>query len=93
MEVVEKSFMLLPPADGKCRICAAEHKPESPHDGTSLFYHTRFNMRYKRPATWADAIAHCSPEMRAVIATFLAGKGLWTEPPAGVKPISEPIDS
>ena len=86
-------MMLMPPEEGKCRICAVEHEPEMPHDATSLFYGLRFKMRYGREGTWADATAHCTPEMRAEWKALIPEHGgRWTEPPEGVEPISEPID-
>lgn len=86
------SMMLLPPRDGHCRICAVKHDPEWPHNAQSLFYAMRFKMRYGREGTWADAIAHCGEQMKAHWRRELGKKNAWTEPPAGVDPISEPID-
>ena len=86
-------MMLLPPAEGKCRICAVAHEPELPHNADSLFYGMRFKMRYGRDGTWEDAAAHCSPEMRAMWKEeYESMGGRWTSPAEGVEPISEPID-
>jgi hypothetical protein len=82
-------FMLLPPAPGKCQVCAVDHKPDEAHDATSLFYQTRFNMRYKRQGTWADAIAHLAPDRRAMWEAEIRRATEFTRPPAGVEPIAE----
>ena len=84
---------LLPPPPDHCRICAAKHEPHQPHNANSLFYATRFQMRYGRPGTWADAIAHMRADDQAKVRRSLECYGeRWTEPPAGVAPIPEPID-
>jgi hypothetical protein len=85
-------FMLLPPAEGKCRICAVAHEPDQAHNASSLFYGMRFKMRYGRDGTWADAVAHCPPATRELWEQVLRRRGRWTEPPAGVALIAEPID-
>jgi hypothetical protein len=93
VEFVEaKPMMLLPPAEGNCRICAVKHEPHMPHDAQSLFYGMRFKMRYQREGTWADAVAHCPILVRAFWKEELRKGGHWTEPPQGVEPIREPID-
>ncbi len=95
MDVVEiepRSFKLLPPPDGHCRICAVRHEPEMPHNAQSLFYGIRFRMRYGRDGTWADAIAHCPGDVCEAWTRELRKANAWTEPAAGVDVISEPID-
>ncbi|CAN5407021.1 hypothetical protein BH11PLA2_BH11PLA2_34340 [soil metagenome] len=87
------SMKLMPPREGHCRICAVKHEPDSAHDATSLFFQMRFKMRHKRDGTWADAVAHLPPELRMAWRRCLEEfGGVWTEPPAGVEPIAEPID-
>ena len=86
------SMKLLPPPEGHCRICAVKHEPHLPHNAQSLFYQMRFNMRYKRAGTWADALAHCSEQMQQLWITALRENNAYTEPPEGVAPIAEPID-
>lgn len=85
-------LMLLPPAEGKCRICAVEHEPNEPHNAQSLFYGMRFKMRYGRDGTWADAIAHCTYDVQEHWERELRAANAWTEPPQGVTPIEERID-
>lgn len=94
MRVVKvKPLMLMPPLPGHCRICAVKHEPNDPHDATSLFYGTRFKLRYGREATWADAVAHLPEQAREITKQVVVELGaLWTEPPAGVAPIAERID-
>lgn len=90
-EMTMGKMMLLPPADGKCRICAVDHGPTLPHNYQSLFYQVRFRARYGRDGTWADAIAHCPAAEQEFIKDWLVAKGHWTEPADG-KVIAEPID-
>lgn len=93
MEVVQTGkLMLLPPPEGHCRICAVKHEPEMPHNAQSMFFQMRFKLRYGRDGTWADAIAHCSDAMKGHWMKHLTAANAWTQPPAGVEPISEPID-
>jgi hypothetical protein len=91
-EIQAASMKLLPPPEGHCRICAVKHEPHLPHNAQSLFYQTRFNMRYKRAGTWADAMAHCDEPMQQLWIMALREKNAYTEPPEGVAPIAEPID-
>lgn len=92
-EILEAGkLVLLPPADGKCRICAVDHEPEQAHNARSVFYAVRFRLRHGRDGTWADAVAHCPPAVRDHWRRELERAGAWTEPPAGVEPVAEPID-
>ena len=91
-KVIAAKPMLLPPGEGKCRICAVDHPPEQAHNAQSLFYQMRFNMRYGRPGTWADCIAHCSEDVQKHWITELRALNFYTEPPEGVAPIAERID-
>lgn len=68
-EVPMSSMMLLPPRPDVCQECARDHDPRLPHDKQSIYYQIKFKMEHDRGATWADAMAHCSDEI----------KGLWTE--------------
>lgn len=60
-----KEGTLLPPAADKCQMCAVKHEPEQAHDGKSLYYQMWFKKNYGRWPTWADAIEHCTPEVKA----------------------------
>lgn len=85
-------MMLLPPAKDKCQLCAVAHAAEAAHNAQSLFYQTRFQMQHGRAGTWADAIAHCPPDVRSMWERELRRLGGWSEPPEGVEPIAEAIE-
>jgi hypothetical protein len=82
-------MLLLPPKEGTCPICAVAHAPELPHNAQSLYYQYRFYGVRGRWPTWADACAHCTPEMRASWRARLEEMGRWTEPEEG-EPIADP---
>ena len=67
-------WTLLPAKSGKCPECATAHEPELPHNQQSLFYQYNFYGKHSRWPTWADAMAHCTPEMKTIwireLATF-----------------------
>lgn len=65
-EVPASDFMLLPPIPDVCQECAREHDPKLPHDKQSLYYQMKFQLEHGRGATWADAMAHCSDEIKAL---------------------------
>jgi hypothetical protein len=71
MRVSEGKFMILPPAPDKCQECANDHKPEEPHNITSIFYLVKFKNDHGRDATFADASAHCSDLMKEYFALKL----------------------
>jgi hypothetical protein len=56
-----RNLHLLPPATGKCQVCAGDHLPEEPHDAQSLYWASKAQAEGKPSPTWSDAIAHCSP--------------------------------
>lgn len=64
MDLLEGTMTLLPPAAHLCQTCAREHDDSFPHDATTLYYQTRFNMDHGRAATWADAMEHCDDDMK-----------------------------
>jgi protein-disulfide isomerase len=82
------AWNLMPPPTGRCQICAAAHAAEEPHDASSLYYQMAFKGMVGRDPTWADAIAHCSDEMKAAWKHELRKLNAWTEPPAGEAPIA-----
>jgi len=73
---VNKNFTLLPPAPGHCPVCAVAHEPEQPHNSDSLFYQLNFYHEHNRWPTWADAMAHCTPETKAAWVKGLAERGI-----------------
>lgn len=81
------SWNVLPPAADKCQICAMSHPSDQPHNVQSLYYQMIFNGNVGRAATWADALAHCSEEIKRQWEKELRRMGAWSEPPAGEEPI------
>jgi hypothetical protein len=73
-----------------CQVCALRHGPRDPHGEQSLFYHLRFELVHGRPATHADATAHCPIEIRHAVQAELQLMGRWTQPACGCEGISEP---
>lgn len=71
MEIKQGQFQMLPPAPGTCRVCAQVHEEDLPHNRDSLYYQFWFHAQYGRSPTWADAMLHCTPEMRAAWARHL----------------------
>jgi hypothetical protein len=69
-------FKLLPVAPGLCRECAVDHEAEMPHDQASLHYQYHFYGEHGRWPTWADAMAHCTPEMQRVWKEELGKEGV-----------------
>ncbi len=82
-------MMLLPPAEGTCPICAVTHGPDEAHNAQSLYYQYRFYGIRGRWPTWADAVAHCTPEVAALWKQYLQDRGAWSEPANG-EPIADP---
>lgn len=76
-----KKMTLLPPAPDRCQECAVDHDPTHPHDATSLFYQTKFNMEHGRGANWGDAMAHCDDEVKDAWTESLARMGITTDGP------------
>lgn len=75
-----------PPPD-HCQICAVRHPEEWPHNAQSLYYQTIFHGMIGRPATWADAMAHCDEKTKAEWTAELRKKDKWSEPPDGEMPV------
>lgn len=74
-----KSFMLLPPRPDVCQECARDHDPRLPHDKQSLYYQVKFKMKHGRGATWTDAMAHCTNEIKAAWTDGLKKFGIGVE--------------
>lgn len=82
-------MMLLPPKPGTCPICATKHGDNEAHNAQSMYYQYRFYGNRGRWPTWADAIAHCTPQVRRVWEQVLRERNEWTEPEDG-EPIADP---
>ena len=67
---------LIPPRPGCCRICAAMHKPEEPHEKDSLYYQNRFFKKHRRFPTWEDAMSHCSEDVKAAFREELSRRNI-----------------
>lgn len=80
---------LLPPKPGVCSVCAVDHQDGEAHSAESVYYHYWFYAKHNRWPTWADAIAHCTPQVRQLWQQELEQRGAWTEPDDGVS-IAEP---
>lgn len=79
---------MMPAAKGTCQLCATAHEPHEAHNKQSLYYAVRFQAQHGRSPTWADAVAHCSPEIIAMWKEELGKRHVWDEPKDG-KPIAE----
>lgn len=67
---------LLPPPADKCQQCAVKHAPEQPHNQESIHWHYWFYGTHGRWPKWADAMAHCSPEVKSFWTEELAKRGV-----------------
>lgn len=76
------AWTVLPPEPGVCPECAVDHDPAIPHNLQSLHYQYNFrSFQAKRGLeerwpTWADAMAHCEPEMRRQWVDALRDQGV-----------------
>ena len=70
---------LLPPPPGKCQLCAVDHPPEAPHNQDSMYWQFGFYKKNGRWPTWADAIAHCSDDIKAATISVLKEHGAWED--------------
>jgi hypothetical protein len=82
------SFGILPPKAGNCSVCGVDHEPTLPHNTQSLYYQYAFYGEHGRWPTWADAVAHCTDEMRATWAKELKRLKAWSVPDG--EPIAQP---
>ena len=78
-----EEIKIKPPGPRACRICAARHAPDQPHDRDSLYYQNWFRKRHKRFPTWNDAMAHCTDEEKAAFIAELAKRGIFVESEEG----------
>jgi hypothetical protein len=61
---------------GTCPECATAHGPAEPHNQQSLAYQYKFYVQHGRWPTWADAMAHCSDEVKTLWRDALAEQGI-----------------
>lgn len=62
--------------DGTCPLCAVKHDPSEPHNRDSLAYQYAFYDQHGRWPTWADAMAHCTPEIQSLWRAALMERGI-----------------
>ncbi len=65
------AFSMLPMRDGVCQECGVDHAHDQPHNRDSLPYQYRFRGTHGRWPTWTDAMAHCTPEVKAAWRTAM----------------------
>ena len=75
-EIPFEQLSILPPRPGVCPVCATPHDPALMHNRDSLYYQMRFRQKHGRTPTWADAAAHCTPEVKAQYAPEFARLGI-----------------
>ena len=61
---------------GTCPMCAVKHDPEQPHNRDSLTFQYKFYDEHGRWPTWADAMEHCSEEVKAYWKAALKARGV-----------------
>ncbi len=69
-------MMLMLPAPNVCQECAEKHDPEWPHNKASLYYQYSFYAKHGRWPTWADAMAHCSEDIKQAWTKELRAHGI-----------------
>jgi hypothetical protein len=65
VETKRNAMTMLPCRPDVCQECAVDHAHDQPHNQQSLYYRVKFQAEHGRAPTWTDAMAHCSPEVRA----------------------------
>lgn len=79
-----KDMTILPPQKDTCPECGVKHPPEAPHNRDSLYYQYKFMQQHDRWPTWTDAMAHCSPEVKAAWKQALKQHGIEVEELEGI---------
>ena len=64
------------PPEDTCPLCALNHDSAQPHNLYSLCYQYKFYDQHGRWPTWADAMAHCTPEIQAFWKRELSARGV-----------------
>ncbi len=67
---------LMPCGPDVCQECAVKHGPSMPHNRQSLYYQYHFYAQHGRWPTWADAMAHCTEDVKAIWTDELKRHGL-----------------
>jgi hypothetical protein len=69
-------FAIMPAPAGTCPDCATAHDAAQPHNAQSMRYQYAFYGREGRWPTWADAMAHCAPDVRSLWTAELGKRGV-----------------
>lgn len=83
IEEKDSHFQLMPCAPGVCQECATDHDPGMPHNQQSLYYQYHFYALQGRWPTWADAMAHCTEEVKDTWTQALRECGVEVSTDAG----------
>jgi hypothetical protein len=78
---INSGAYLLPPRPDVCQACAVKHSPEQPHNQQSLYWQYWFHGKHQRWPTWADAMAHCEPDIRQFWVSELGKHGVNVDLP------------
>lgn len=65
--------------EGACPECAMVHDPAMPHNQQSLAYQYHFYDQNGRWPTWADAMAHCTEDVKEQWIAALKERGIEVE--------------
>lgn len=76
-----EELKIVSPAPHLCQICAVAHPPEWPHNAQSLYYQWTFAAVNKRSVTWADAMEHCTDEIKYYWIEYLTRLGVDLKSP------------
>ena len=76
-----EGWTLLPVRIDACPACGMypPHAPHQPHD-CSMFFRYWWKANHGRWGTWKDAVAHCTPAVRAAWERELRARNAWSEP-------------
>lgn len=78
MGVLQEKYgiTMLPTKPGTCPECGVAHDPRMPHNRDSLAYMYNFFDKHERWPSWADAMAHCSEDVKAYWRDQLNARGV-----------------
>lgn len=71
-------YEIMPPKQGRCPVCGAEHAQFQPHNADSLYYRMIFRGQHGRFPTWEDAMAHCPENVKEACRELLRQQGIDT---------------
>ena len=73
-------FHLPPCAPDVCQECAVDHDPLMPHSQQSIYYQYKFYAQHERWPTWADAMDHCTDDVKGLWIALLSARGIEVSP-------------